>query len=64
MPIRSNNRVASLERICGMDVRWLGNDTLAVSYRAKRSHNNRAFLKSAVVNVRLRWLGRDAADGC
>jgi len=64
VPIRSNNRVVGLERICGMDMRWLANDTLAVSYRAKRSQDNRAFLKPAVVNVRLRWLGRDVANGC
>lgn len=64
VPIGSNNPVASLERVCAMDVRWLGNDTVAFSYRAKRPQNNKAYFKSAAVSVRFRWLGRDAANGC
>lgn len=63
-PFGFNSRVASLERVCSMDARWLGDDTLAVSYRARRPQDNRALLKSAAVHVRFRRLGREPANGC
>lgn len=63
-PLRMSERVATLERVCRLDVRWLDNDLVEITYFARRAVEDRSVSRSASVGVRYRWLGQDAANGC
>jgi hypothetical protein len=63
-PLQWSKRIASLEKICRLGVKWLGNDMVEISYFARRASENRSLWKSASIEARYRWLGRDSANGC
>ena len=62
--LQMSERVASLERVCHLDVRWLDDDLIEITYFARRATEDRSVSRPASVAVRYRWLGRDAANGC
>jgi hypothetical protein len=62
--LQLSDRIASLEMVCRLNVRWLSNDLVEISYFARRLQHDRSFWKPVTVNVRYVWLGRDASDGC
>ncbi|MNT39182.1 hypothetical protein D3C72_1754070 [compost metagenome] len=62
--LRMSARVATLERVCRLDVRWLDDDLVEITYFARRAIEDRRVSRSASVGVRYRWLGQDAANGC
>jgi len=59
-----SDQIASLEGVCRLNVRWLSNDLVEISYFARNARQDRSFWKPATVSVRYLWLGRDASDGC
>ena len=62
--LRMSERVATLERVCRLDVRWLDDDLVEITYLARRAIEDRRVSRSASVGVRYRWLGQDPAHGC
>lgn len=62
--LRMSERVATLERVCHLDVDWLGDDLVEITYFARRAIDDHRVSKSASVGVRYRWLGQGAAHGC
>lgn len=63
-PFDMSDRIATLEGVCHLKIKWLTNDVVEVSYYARHAREDRGLQMSNSVGIRYRWLGRDNKDGC